>query len=139
MRQVIASIEARLVDAGYPVYFVDVPGVPTYPYVLLWTGAGRPSRELLTDDVWLADRLGVTGAALTPMAVLAVMEKARTVLDRFRPESDRWAVDPLRLFDSQDVQQDPDVRLPDTNRPVYFGVDLYRLTGSPKPSAPTAP
>lgn len=136
MRALIRSIQGELATAGYQTYFVDVPSAPVYPYVLLWTGAGAPSREVLADDVWLRDRLGVTGVALTPFAAVAVMEKTRTVLEKFIPTSDKWNVDPLRLYDSQDVQKDDSVKLPDTNRAVYFGVDLYRLTGSPKPTPP---
>lgn len=132
MREAIAAVRAALSAEDYDAYYVSVPESPTFPYVLLWTSGGTPAYEVLSDERWLGGRLGVTCVALSPEAVLAVVETTRGVLEGLSPASTVWNVDALRLMDSQDVQPDRDVTIPETNRPPFFAVDLYRFTATPK-------
>lgn len=137
MRKLIQSVQDHLAkgDQHGPItsYFVDVPPESSikYPYVLLWTTAGAPQYEVLDGSQDLRDTLGVTMVATLPESCLDYSRRVRALLKGFRPVSDAWLVDEFRVFDSQTVQPDRDVTIPGTNRPPYFCVDLYRLTGQP--------
>lgn len=132
MKAHIDAIRALLEPYGKPVYFVDVPEAPTYPYVLLWTSAGR----MVSDEVCgklddLNDILGVTIVGATPDAVLVAAPRVRSYLMDKQPQVEGRHVQPLRLFDSQNVDVDTDVTVPATNRHPAFAVDLYRLISEP--------
>lgn len=135
MRSIVEAIEARVKSTGLPVYLTDVPeGVsPTFPYVIVWFGTGKIVPDDLGDTDLLADRIGVTNVGVTPESVLSITARTRAVLRGWAPAPSAWHVQPLRIFDGQDVQPDRDVTLPDSNRHPYFGVDLYRLVAEPKP------
>lgn len=130
MRAHIAAIEALLAPLGYETYYVDVPDVPTLPYVLLWGSSGTPTTERpvgfpeLEDDD-LTDLLGVTCVAGTAYGVLTLRAAVRAVLNDSRPTVQGRFVE-LHLFDSRDTQVDRDV-----NPHVPYGVDVYRLTSVP--------
>lgn len=147
MRAHIAAVRERLEEltfegraGGDLVYAVDVPeGVaPAFPYFLVWSSTGRLVAGSLRDDRYLDDRVGVTVVALTPEGVWSAAAKARAALDGWTPTVDGQIVQPLRLVDSQAVQPDRDVTLPNSNRHPYFGVDLYRLVSEPDVSAPAS-
>lgn len=130
MRAHIAAIEALLAPLGYETYYVDVPDVPTLPYLLLWGSSGTPTTERpvgfpeLEDDD-LTDLLGVTCVAGTAYGVLTLRAAVRAVLNDSRPTVQGRFVE-LHLFDSRDTQVDRDV-----NPHVPYGVDVYRLTSVP--------
>lgn len=132
MKAHIDAIRVLLEPYGKPVHFVDVPEAPTYPYVLLWTSAGR----MVSDEVCgklddLNDILGVTIVGATPDAVLVATPRVRSYLMDKQPQVANRHVQPLRLFDSQNVDVDTDVTVPATNRHPAFAVDLYRLISEP--------
>lgn len=137
MRAAIQSIQAKLAagDAhgGITSYFIDVPPEAdiAYPYVLLWVGSGDPDYVTLSGIQDLRDSLGVTMVATLPESCLDYSRRVRGLLKGFRPESDTWLVNELKVFDSQTIQPDRDVTLPGTNRNPYFCVDLYRFSGQP--------
>lgn len=133
MRTLIESLQARIASVTpYTAYFGEVTGTPDYPYVLLWTSTGRLDQNLLAGGRDLSDRLGVTMVATTGIGVLEVASHVRPALVGFAPVSDLWRFEEFRPpFDSQDVQYDRDVSLPNHGYPC-FAVDLYRLQGIPK-------
>lgn len=137
MRQLIEDIKDLIEDEGYPVYYVDVPDKPAYPYVLLWSGAGRERADSLADeDDYIDETLGVTCVATLAESVLDMVPIVRKVLNRAVVMTDThtaW----LRLRDSQTVQVDRDVALPGHGYP-HFAVDIYRVIAEPAKSGSSA-
>jgi hypothetical protein len=128
----LEAVQALLDPLGYPVYFVDVPQVPTYPYVLLWSSAGHMVAEAICDEqADLDDLLGVTFVAGTPAAALVVAAAVRRVLMDSEPDVAGWS-SLLRLFDSRPVQVDRDVTNPALNRHPAYGVDIYQYRSTPR-------
>jgi len=132
VRAHIDAIVTVLAPLGHEVHFVDVPDVPAYPYILLWSSAGVPGREvpLCDQHTDLDTQLGVTMVAATPLGVLRLAGLVRPILDGAPlTVPDRSAR--LDLVDSRDVQVDRDVTLPQPDRHPAYGVDLYRLRSTP--------
>lgn len=138
MRSIIESLQARISDrTPYTAYFGNVPEAPDYPYVLLWTSAGALESNVLGGLRDLAEPLGVTMVATTPIGTLAMGPHVRDALVGFAPTSATWRVEALRPpYDSRTVQLDRDVILPGRGHPA-FAVDMYDLSGTPLP--PPAP
>lgn len=124
------------IPSGYETFWVDVPGTPTYPYVLFWASSGNPGSEVPIcgpmDD--LEALVGVTVVAANPDAVLYMQGIVR---DALSPGGRRTRLDvagrsaSLKLSDSRTVQVDRDVTLPGTNRHPAYGVDMYDLHSTP--------
>lgn len=127
------AIKAAVTDAGLRVYFADAGLSPAYPYVLLWTGSGRPADEVsVARSGDFVDDLGVTCVAGTPEGVLTVQAAVRDALAPFAAgvaTSGRlvW----LSLYDSRAVQVDRDVTITSSGKHPAYGVDMYRLTSVP--------
>ena len=135
---------ARLVETVWPfdIYYGDVGAydvfeqrVPsiTYPYVLLWSSAGR----LLSDEVCgtpddLNDLIGVTTVAADAMGCLTAVGKVREALIGKAPAVAGRHTQRLRLFASEQIRPDESVRLPDTNTYPVYAVDQYRLISEPE-------
>lgn len=131
MRAHVTAIRAALTTASVTNYFIDVPAAPTFPYVLLWTSAGRMvSLDLCGIRSALDDTLGVTAVGKTAESALAVQAKARAVLDGHAFVVPSRRMDDLRLYDAQPVQVDRDAPLPGTGYAKYC-VDLYRISSTP--------
>lgn len=127
----IDAVVALVEPLGYPVYLVDVPKSPRFPYVLLWSSAGRMVADAVCDEQDdLDDLLGVTYVAGTPAAAMVVAESVRGVLMDAAPVVAGWSSS-LRLFDVRDVQVDRDATTPELNRHPAFGVDIYRYRSTP--------
>lgn len=132
MRAHIDAVKALLGSLPYAVFYGDVTGSPTYPYIMLWSGTGSldaAEADGVQDD--LNDLLGVTMVAQNPDGVLAVAAKVRPVLMGARPTVAGRKVHPLRLFSSQPVRPDESVKLPNTDAHPAYGVDQYRLLSEP--------
>jgi hypothetical protein len=133
VRDIVVALKVRLAPLGYPVHYVEVPGAPTYPYLLLWSTTGRMAAHTLAGRRdFLDDTLGVTGVALSADGVLTVQKRQRALLDGHRLDADGWLMDELRLKDAQQVQVDRDVEIPGAGYPKY-GVDLYAISGRRAP------
>lgn len=133
MRAHLLAIKALIQPLGYPVHIGDVAGSATYPYVLLWASGGDVRADELDgaqDD--LNDLVGVTMVASSADAALMIPPAVRAALIGARPVVAGRHVQPLRLYDSQRVQSDPQITLPSNNRHPAFVVDLYRLISEPK-------
>ena len=132
MRAHIAAIMTMLAPLDHQVHFVDVPDAPTYPYILLWSSAGVPGREVPLCDKHtdLDTQLGVTCVAATPLGVLTLAGLVRPILDGSEPVVPGRSVR-LDLTDSRDVQVDRDVTMLQPDRHPAYGVDLYRLRSTP--------
>lgn len=140
MKAHIDGVKALLAPYGKDVYFADAAKydaqgnvVPlTFPYVLLWSGLGRlTSDEFDGEQDDLNDLLGVTTVAATSDAALVAGARVRSYLLGKQPSVDGRYVQPLHLHDSQTVEVDRDVTMPNTNRHPSFTVDLYRLISEP--------
>lgn len=140
MKAHIDAIKAMLAPYGKDVYFADAVKYDnegkvlplTYPYVLLWSGTGRMTSDELDgvqDD--LNDILGVTTVAASADATLVAALRVRSYLLGKQPVVEGRYVQPLRLFDSQQVTPDREVTIPGTNRHPAFAVDLYPLISEP--------
>ena len=117
------------------VYFGDVPGEPTYPYVLLWCSPGlleAVEADGAQDD--LNEPLGVTYVAETSDAVLVVADRCRKLLVGAQPTAAGRYVQPLRLEDSRAVRADEAWTLPNTDRHPAYAVDIYRLRSEALPT-----
>ena len=134
MRAHMEAVKAMLEPLGRDVYLVDVPEGSTlrYPYIILWSTTGRMISETLCGTQSdLDDLLGVTCVGMSPEAVWSVSSLPRGLLLDEAPNVEGRHVAELRLYDTQSVQADRDVTLPNTNRHPYFGVDLYALRSTP--------
>lgn len=100
------------------------------PYVLLWTGTGRPPvEESVAGSTVFEDDLGVTAVAALPLGVLSVQERARAALASVPADVVAGRRLSLSRYDSRPVQVDRDVTY-STGHPAY-GVDMYRLVSVP--------
>lgn len=140
MKTLIDSLKAQVEsETAATCYFVSVPDDPTYPYVLLWTSAGALESSDLSGVRDLADRLGVTMVDTTANNVLVLAPQVRAALVGYTPDSDTWNVEWFREpYDSRPVERDRDVAIPGHGYP-HFGVDMYRLYGTPKPEPKPSP
>ena len=133
MRALVDSAIARLAAHDVTGYWLEVPDKPTWPYVVLWSTAGKLRRETYAATAdHLADRLGVTMASQSALGVLDHATNVRAILDGWTPAATAWDMAPLSLWDSQQAQPDLAVKLPVTGRHPYYAVDLYDLRGEPK-------
>lgn len=135
MDEIIAALVATL-TATHPTYFVDVPDDRAFPYYLLWGPGGAPGddRPLSSDLDDISLVLGVTSAAASPEGVLTVQRAGRALIapnGAGELETATWHVW-LRLFDSRPVEVDRQETVDGTTLHPAFGVDLYRLTATPK-------
>lgn len=135
MNEIITALIAALA-VDHSAYFVDVPDDRSFPYYLLWAPGGAPGQERPLsselDDISAA--LGVTSVAATPAGVLTVQAAGRALIaPRGFGEltTASWRVW-LQLFDSRPVDVDRQETVPGTDLHPAFGVDLYRLTATPK-------
>ena len=140
MRQVIEALKARISDrTPYTAYFGNADEAPDYPYVLLWCSPGALEVNVLGGVRDLAEPLGVTMVATTPIGALAMGPHVREAVVGFAPATSTWRVEALRPpYDSRAVQLDRDVILPGRGHPA-FAVDMYDLAGTPLPAAPEPP
>lgn len=133
MRALVDSVIARLAAHDVAGYWLEVPDKPTWPYVVLWSTAGKLKREAYGARAdHLADRLGVTCVSQSALGVLDHAANVRSILDGWTPAATAWDMAPLALWDSQQAQPDLAVKLPVTGRHPYYAVDLYELRGEPK-------
>jgi len=129
----ITAIKALL--TAHTAYDTAAPANPPMPYYLVWGPGGTPGVEQAVDDVRLDidAMIGVTTVAANPTAVRVAQGQSRGVL---APGGHAVALTVtgraawLRLFDSQPIEPDNAVTLPDTGHPCY-GVDMYRLISTP--------
>jgi len=128
MRAHLDAVKAMLAPTGLPVHLVRHSGTMTLPYVLLWASAGRLVSDSLETTNDLRDVLGVTVVAATPEAVYSKVDAVRACLLDQAPTVAGWHADELTLRDSQQVTEDRDVKLPNTNAFPCFAVDLYDLS-----------
>ena len=133
MKPIIDQLLALLAQAGMVAHYVAVPDAerPVYPYLLLWGSPGQSGIESsVTADADLSDLLGVTAADTTPGNVLLLVDRARAVLDGVRFTVAGMDVTLSRSV-GQDVREDTDFTVPDTNRHPCFAVDRYQLVATP--------
>lgn len=135
MNEVVAALIAALAGA-HPAYFTDVPDDRTFPYYLLWAPGGVPGadRPLSLDLDDISATLGVTSVAATPAGVLTAQADGRALIapnGAGELVTASWRVW-LRLFDSRPVDVDRQETVAGTDLHPAFGVDLYRLTATPK-------
>ena len=126
MREHLAAIRALLTAASLTSYHIDVPDVPTLPYVLVWSSSGMPGPEQSVAGAGdLTDLVGVTAVASSADNVLIVRDRVRAVLDGARPTVTGRVVW-LNLAASGTTAIDRDV-----TPHVAYGVDQYRLISVP--------
>lgn len=129
MRAHLEAVGALLQPRRF--YLGDVDGTPQYPYFVIWASVG--ALEDISQDGRqdaINDTFGVTGSAATYGDVMDLQRVARSKLIGTRLNVPGWSTAELRLVDSQPVQVDRDVRMPNGRFPS-FGVDLYRLISEP--------
>lgn len=127
MKHVVAAVRDLIEDEGLRTYYVDVPETPTYPYVLVWSSAGRTVTAALSDDDdHISDVIGLTYVAAIPESVLDLANVVRPLVRRTRMSLGDGVVAWLRPHDSQTVQVDRSVNLPGIGHPAY-AVDLLRV------------
>lgn len=135
MDEIIAALKAMLAGK-HPAHFVDVPDNRTFPYYLLWASGGVPGedRPQSNDLDDIATTLGVTTVAASAEGVLTAQRDGRALVAPAGSgefETSTWHVW-LRLFDSRPVDVDRQDTVDGTDLHPAFGVDLYRLTATPK-------
>lgn len=124
-----AVLEALRGTAGLNVHDGVAPDSPTYPYVVIYADSGAASRSTL---LAVSDRLEVTVQATavgrSPESARWVAERVRgALLDARLPVPGRRSF-PVTHEESRLLGRDDDVQ-----PPVFYAVDLYRLTTVPAP------
>lgn len=126
MRDHVDAVKALLEAHEIDSYWVDVPGSPKYPYVLLWGPAWGNSVEGAASGDKPMDRpLMATCVAENADVLLTFVELVKTILDRAQPAvPGRHAA--LYYRRSEVVDVDRKITIPITNRHPAFAVENYR-------------
>lgn len=135
MRDHFDAVKALLAPLNRRVYVIGAPSAVEYPYFLLWGLPGTRSTEALDGrQVVVNDLLRVTSVGKTPESAMELQRLSRDALIEAVPVVAGRTVHALRMFDSQPIQADRDIVLPDVNRNPFYGVDIYRLVSEPAPA-----
>lgn len=126
MRAIIDAVKARLLAAGVTTYWIEVPDQPKYPYVLLWGPSWGQGEGSLGDCDSVDVPLFCTNVAVNPDLALTMSTRTRAVLDRAVFEVGSRHVE-IKYQQSEIVDVDKQVTLPEPNRHPAFAVDAYRL------------
>lgn len=126
----VAAIVARIAGSGAQALSVhdSRPASPTYPYVIVYAGAGvassdRESDERVRQDVeWQTVVVGVSAAQCR-----AALDRAAGRLSNWTPIVAGWTCSKVEHESSQPVR--PDVSLPD--RVVFSGTDSWSFVADP--------
>lgn len=126
----VAAIVARIAGTGAQALAVydSRPTNPTYPYVIVYAGAGvatsdREADERVRADVeWQTIVVGVSAAQCR-----AALERATGRLRNWTPVVAGWTCSKVEHESSQPVR--PDESLPD--RVVFSGTDSWSIVSDP--------
>jgi hypothetical protein len=123
---------AALLPSDMTVYKGDVPGTPTYPYVVLWGDGGTAGTEALSDDpTTLTLKVYATVAGMTFDSAAIVLQRVRTALNRARPTVPNRVTHRMVQTPQMPIQADLSVTVPGIGHPFY-AVDQYDLISDPK-------
>jgi hypothetical protein len=113
------------------VYKGDVPGTPTYPYVVLWGDGGAADTEALSDDpTTLTVKVYATVAGLSFDSAAIILQRVRTALNRARPTVPNRVTHRMVQTPQMPIQADLSVTVPGIGHPFY-AVDQYDLISDP--------
>jgi hypothetical protein len=123
---------AALLPSDMTVYKGDVPGTPTYPYVVLWGDGGTAGTEALSDDpTTLTLKVYATVAGMTFDSAAIILQRVRTALNRARPTVPNRVTHRMVQTPQMPIQADLSVTIPGVGHPFY-AVDQYDLISDPK-------
>lgn len=109
------------------IYRGNVPGNPSYPYVLAWLGLSTRYAETISDEPTdRTHRFRMTVAGLNEDSVMIVQDRVRDALDRAPVAVPGWSIGGLRLNPLTPVLEDLNVTLQEGRHPFY-AVDEYTL------------
>lgn len=131
MRTIITALKAHLLAAGITAYWVDVPDLPTFPYVLFWGPAWGKTEDSLAPTTAIDTILKVTTVAENPDLALTFTSRVLTLLDKKALTAQDRTFE-LNLEWSQDVEVDRQVTLPPLNRHPAYAVSGFHLNASPE-------
>jgi hypothetical protein len=126
----VAAIVARLQgDASAPLNVYDSrPSSPSYPYVVVYAGAGVSSSDREADErirheiEWQTTVVGSTAAQCR-----AALDRAASRLDNWTPTVAGWTCSKVVHESSQPMK--PDESLPD--RVVFYATDQWSTVADP--------
>jgi hypothetical protein len=132
----ITAVEALLTPLGHPVYISEVTGddaTREHPYLVLHPDAGTVTFD---DLAWhTADyRSGwqITAVGRDRRECQAAADRARAALVAVRPVVTGRICGLITQVDGVDtIRQDPAVRDPATQRPVFYAAVQYTLSSRP--------
>jgi hypothetical protein len=123
---------AALLPSDMTVYKGDVPGTPTYPYVVLWGDGGTADTEALSDDpTTFTLKVYATVAGLSFDSAAIILQRVRTALNRARPTVPNRVTHRMVQTPQMPIQADLSVTIPGIGHPFY-AVDQYDLISDPK-------
>lgn len=126
----IAAVVARIQgDAGAPLNVYDSrPADPTYPYVVVYAGAGVASSDRECDErVRRTINFQTTTVGRTATQARAALDRAAARLEDWRPTVTGWTCSKVEHDGSQPIQ--PDDSLPD--RVVFYATDQWSFVADP--------
>jgi hypothetical protein len=120
-----------LLPSDLTAYKGDVPGTPTYPYVVIWGDTGKEDTEALSDDpTTLTLKVYATVAGQTFDSAAIVLQRVRTALNRARPAVSGRVTHRMVQTPQMPIQADLSVSIPGVGHPFY-AVDQYDLISDP--------
>jgi hypothetical protein len=120
-----------LLPSDLTVYKGDVPGTPSYPYVVLWGDGGTADTEALSDDpTTLTVKVYATVAGMTFDSAAIVLQRVRTALNRARPTVPNRVTHRMVQTPQMPIQADLSITVPGVGHPFY-AVDQYDLISDP--------
>lgn len=116
-----------LLPADLRIYRGNVPGNPSYPYVIAWMGLSARDAETISDQpTEHVYRMRMTIAGLNEDSVMIVQDRVRDALDRAPVAVPGFSTGVLRLNPLAPVLEDLTVALTDGRHPFY-AADEYVL------------
>jgi hypothetical protein len=127
---VLAAVIARLQgDTSAPLNVYDSrPSSPTYPYVVVYAGAGIRSSDREADErirheqPWQTTTVGVSASQCR-----AALARVADRLENWTPAPSGWTCSKVEHTDSQPIT--PDESLPD--RVVFYAIDQWSTVADP--------
>ncbi|HKS46349.1 MAG TPA: hypothetical protein VJT49_14810 [Amycolatopsis sp.] len=114
--------------ASMTLYEGQVPGEPSFPYVVLRMDTGFEAAERLCGTSNRADfRFTLTSVGITDASARVVAGASRSLVLDVRPVVAARLCTPIRKETSLPIQPDNDVMLPASNLHPMFGVDGYHF------------
>ena len=130
MKVHVDAVVARLAgDSSAPLtVFESRPSTPTYPYVVVYAGAGIASSDREADErITQTVTFQTTVVGKTATQARAALERAAGRLENWRPTVTGWTCSKVQHDDSQPIRADEEL----ADRTVFYATDQWSFVADP--------